>query len=310
MDDREGAEVLTYLSGSPASSFSTQYAAILSALLSPQMPQETNERTGEGISFCPAGAILSANLGNLPLIDLRRTHPKTAAAEVEWQVSGQTRLDILHSHDVHIWDKFAEKVGVDKLTISNAYGYRWRNYFGRDQLRSAVEALENDPTNRRVSVFAWDPGADGMDSHHRIFPKSTPCPVGFHLSTSIQHMTKHQASPPRDLNSTLWIRSSDVFVGLPYDVMGHTILMGLLANELKMGLGWLTVSLAHPHLYDVHRDMAKTALANIRAQPSVRISSLTLSEVENNTSLLFDYYSWAQRATRWPAYDPKPEVVL
>ena len=112
------------------------------------------------------------------------------------------------------------------------------------------------------------------------------------------------------MNSTLWIRSSDVFVGLPYDVMGHAMLMGLMASELDMRPGWLNVSLAHPHLYDVHRNMARVSLTKVfRRRPEVQVAGVSLGEVEEEPGVLVDLYGAAQKLATWPQFEPKPEVV-
>ena len=300
--------------------YAAQYTDLLRALLNPSAFREVNERTGVGISFAPQGWTLTTNVGRgLPLVNIRRTHPRTAAAEVEWFVSGEKSLGRLHAHKVHMWDAFAkldvipERVwglpvqdfikGKRKvLVVDTAYGYRWRRHFGRDQLREAVNTLAEEPTSRRVVVTAWDPGVDGM----RAKQLATPCPFGFSLSISRSERNSM-------LNSSLWIRSSDVFVGLPYDVMGHAILMGLLAAELDMRPGWLNVSLAHPHLYDVHRDMAAEGLEHVALRgmttPRVVVPHLTLSEVEETPGVLVVWYEKAQSLTEWPAFNPRPEVV-
>ncbi len=324
--------------------YAAQYTDLLRALLDPSAFRDVNERTGVGISFAPQGWTLTTNVGRgLPLVDIRRTHPRTAAAEVEWFVSGEKSLSRLHAHKIHVWDAFArlmKGVPVPELVVDTAYGYRWRRHFGRDQLREAVNTLAEEPTSRRVVVAAWDPGADGM----RAEQLATPCPFGFSLSTSrtpggyeIRRRrarvttTLHPGNNPvgtdperppalelasperRMLNSSLWIRSSDVFVGLPYDVMGHAMLMGLLAAELDMRPGWLNVSLAHPHLYDVHRDMAAEGLEHVALRgtttPRVVVPHLTLSEVEETPGVLVVWYEKAQSMTEWPAFNPRPEVV-
>lgn len=291
--------------------YPTQYALLLRALLlSPD--REVNRRTGAAISLIPSGHTLTIRSGpSLPLIGLRRTYPRTAAAEVEWFVSGERNLRMLHRFGVHIWDQFAESNlscddwlkarGASKLEVSSAYGYRWRRHFGRDQLREAVETLREDPTSRRAAVFAWDPALEDM----RRSQLAVPCPVGFSLFSSMP-----RGGSARELHSTLWIRSSDVFVGLPYDVMGHAMLMGLIASELGMRPGWLSVSLAYPHLYDVHRGMAQEALGVGHGElPWVRIADVSLSEVEEGPGILVSAYGKAQGLTNWPSFDPRPKVV-
>jgi thymidylate synthase len=41
-------------------------------------------------------------------------------------------------------------------TINGAYGYRWRLYFGKDQLRQVVDMLRKNPADRRAVITMWD----------------------------------------------------------------------------------------------------------------------------------------------------------
>jgi thymidylate synthase len=181
---------------------------------------------------------------------IRKTWPKTAAAEIAWFLLGRKDVDFIRSY-APIWDKFVEE---DGQTVEAAYGYRWRNHFGRDQIDDAIKTLVSNKTDRRVFISAWDPGVDGLG----VPSKNVPCPVGFTLSITDDK-----------LNSTLLIRSSDVFVGLPYDVMGHALLMTAILASIRhesvshgrLQLGKMHVTLAHPHLYEPHLDMVDTALS-------------------------------------------------
>ncbi len=212
---------------------------------------ETNGRTGREIAMLPYPVGFSVDLRSrrLPLPGNRRVWPATAAAEVAWFVSGKQDVTWLRQY-CPIWDKFTED---DGKTIKAAYGYRWRIAFGRDQLREGIDALIDDPTNRRVYISTWDPSNDGLNEKDQ---RNVPCPVGFTLSLV-----------DGALNSALLIRSSDVFVGLPYDVMGHALLMDAIAESVAArGLGWAHVTLAHPHIYAVHYDMAGQSLDRIWAE--------------------------------------------
>lgn len=286
--------------GTGPAPFSAQYAGLLNRLLGPAGVRETNRRTGQGIAVLPEGAHLTADLrhGLLPVVDVRLTRPRTAAAEVAWFLTGARRVDELHRHGVRIWDDFAEAGEVD-----TAYGWRWRRAFGRDQLREAVETLVEDASSRRVFVSAWDPSRDGM----RACQLNSPCPVGFTLSTA-----------GGALNSTLLLRSSDVFVGLPYDAMGHCVLVTAIAQELELPAGMVSFALAHPHLYDGHRDDAAEGLrrrsgwasrpARVALCPVPLWEACTTSGAD---ALVGHYAGEAAREAaegRLPTFDPRPEV--
>lgn len=267
----------------------------------PQM-RMYNERTGTFISVLPEvfdAFTLDLSDGLLPLPGNRRVFPGTAAAEIAWFLSGDRSVGWLRKH-TKIWDKFTEDNGE---TVDAAYGYRWRSHFGRDQIALAMEALRKNPSDRRVVVSAWDPAEDGLGAPS----KQVPCPVLFTLST---HERRDGPSVKHSLNMAVFKRSTDVFVGLPYDVMGHALLLQALAFELGMDIGLMHFTLAHPHMYDTHEDMAKESLRQSVSVQQPRMPSWRTSDIEEGP----DKYVEAARAllsddAKHP-YNPRPELVL
>lgn len=45
----------------------------------------------------------------------------------------------------------------DQKTLNGAYGYRWREHFGYDQLKEISKMLAKDPSTRRAVLSMWDP---------------------------------------------------------------------------------------------------------------------------------------------------------
>ena len=278
--------------------FRHTYAELLSSLLfGDKAHHEINERTGQGIRSLPPTSF-SIDLSNniLPVCGVRKTYPATAAAEVAWFIQGTKDPEFI-SRYAPIWDKFKEEDG----TIEAAYGPRWRSHFGRDQLVDAIETLAKDPTDRRCWISTWDPATDGLGQPS----KSVPCPVGFSLSI-------------RDgrLNSALMIRSSDVFVGLPYDVMGHALLMRIIASSIgRTALGTMHVTLAHPHLYDVHKEMGWQAMVSPPGDASLIMPrDWELFGVEKNPEKYVQHIkelaSFDLAAGKAPVFSCKPELVI
>jgi len=278
--------------------FSEQYHQLLRALML-FASTETNERTGVDINFLPSGWMLSLDLhrGVLPLINGRKTFPRTAAIEVAWYLTGDKSLSMLREYNVaSIWEPFADENDL----VQTAYGYRWRDHFFRDQLRAAVEALRADPTNRRVYVTAWDPNQDGMAAEQA----NTPCPIGFTLTT-------HELDGQRHLNMNVYIRSSDVFVGLPYDVMGHAMLQGVLAASLGMECGMLNLTLSHPHLYACHREhVGEYFNCSANAQvPEMPLVMWEMPQVEVDIDGFITQYANMAGDVTWPEFHCRPELV-
>lgn len=277
------------------------YWQLLDLLLNSTM-HEVNQRTGVEISMLRGGYCFKLDLadGRLPVQGLRKTYPKTAAAELAWFLQGDKSVRWLERH-TKIWSKFVED---DGHTVLASYGYRWRRHFGRDQILGAVSALSANPTDRRVFVSAWDPAGDGLGEQNQ---RNVPCPVGFTFSVT-----------GGEMHSSLVIRSSDVFVGLPYDVMGHAMLMQVVAASVSQTLGrcvrpgTMTVTLAHPHLYACHYEFAREALykAHEQSQPLVALQPHNLWHVEDDPDAFVQAYADEAGRAYWPSFDPRPELVL
>lgn len=275
--------------------FNTAYHDLLGDLVSSPF-SEVNERTGVEIKMIPGGYSFKIDLSDqtLPVTGSRKLFPHVAAAEIAWFIRGDQDTVFLNQHGVKIWDKFVE---ADGKTVEAAYGYRWRYAFDRDQLWCAIEALRKNSTDRRIWVQAWDPRVDGLGAAGQ---KNVPCPVGFTLSL-VDGL----------LHSSLFIRSSDVFVGLPYDVMGHAMLMAVVAASVgAMGLGSMHVTLAHAHLYKSHYDMVDAALSQTMYPQGPKLYAWTRDDVLRDPDGFVWTYRKAAQDVAWPSYSPKPELIL
>ncbi|UGL62806.1 thymidylate synthase [Xanthomonas phage MET13-T1] len=290
-------------------------------------PIEANERTGTRVHVGRGGTAFRVDLsdGLLPTVGYRKTFPRSAAAEAAWYISGEQDATFITKY-APLWDKFVEEIpyehdysrppvgavpnvmyrthmeGDRKVAgpefirgVKSAYGYRWRRHFDRDQLRLAVEALRKDPTDRRCYVSAWDPAEDGLGAQGQ---KNVPCPTSFTFSVT-----------GGELHSSLFLRSSDLFVGLPYDVMGHALLMDAVAHELRIRPGVMHVTLAHAHLYESHWQMAAEMLQQEPVVPQLQLPGWTLSQVEQHPDDYVVRYAEEAKQHQWPAYNPKPEVI-
>ena len=277
---------------------------VIDILTSPY--EEVNKRTGVKIKTLRGSVTLKIDLssGELPRIHLRKTYPHIAAAEVAWFLSADRDITWLKKY-AKIWDKFTEYDG----TIKNAYGYRWRKHFRRDQIKLAVEALKKDQTDRQTVIMAWDPANDGLGTG---IEKNVPCPVGFTLSVV-----------DCELHSTLLMRSSDVFVGLPYDIMGQAILMQVLATSIGVNMGTMTFTLAHPHIYENHISIAQTCFDNyfdtcveyqhLPFPTNVLPENWTVEEVEADKDGFVGFYKNygpLYCAKDFKMFNPKVDIVL
>lgn len=278
--------------------FYDTWGAIMSWILTSGV-EEKNARTGRRVKVGRGGTSFRVDLsdGILPTAGFRKMFPKSAAAEVAWFLMGTQDASFIRRH-APLWDKFVEPIWKEGVTfegIKAAYGYRWRTHFGRDQLIEAVNALSADPSDRRCVVVAWDPAEDGNGAKGQ---KNVPCPMAYTLSLTVG-----------ELHSSLLIRSSDVFVGLPYDVMGHAMLMDAIAATLRVKLGVMHITLAHPHLYEDHWDMAVQCLQQAPVVPRLQLPGFNLQQIARAPDDYVERVAAEAKAAEWPAFNPKPFIV-
>lgn len=291
----------------PAELFPDLYEELLWKLLRRGI-EERNERTGHVVRVLPFGPTsFSLDLGGLllPVAGNRKLFPATAAAEVAWMLMGTQDATFMLKHAKVVWEKFVEDervgdgFGGDEPTgrkiVRAAYGYRWRKRFGRDQLHLAIKSLKANPSDRRIWISAWDPAEDGLG---RIGQLNVPCPVGFTLSIVDGRLC-----------SAYMLRSSDVFVGLPYDVMGHAMLMQAIAVELKADLGVMHFTLAHPHLYDSHFGFAEESLHHKRKHQVPMALGRTIGRIVEDPDGYVELYRTVGKTVPWPDFCPRPDVI-
>ena len=283
--------------------FFDAYGAIVAWVFSGET--ELNERTGVRVKVGRGGTAFRVDLrdGLLPTVGFRKTFPESAAAEVAWYLRGEQDAAFIRRY-APLWDKFVEPIEqrtdewpyIRKTEgVKAAYGYRWRSHFGRDQIRLAVEALKRDPSDRRCYVSAWDPAEDGLGA---LGQRNVPCPAAFTFSVL-----------GGELHSSIILRSSDVFVGLPYDVMGHALLMDAVAHELRLRPGVMHVTLAHAHLYESHWELTAEMMKQEPVVPSLQLPGWTLSQIERDPDDYVVRYAEEAKQMTWPTFNPRPEVV-
>lgn len=122
----------------------------------------------------------------------RNANPFFHFMECLWMVAGRK--------DVKWISQFNKSFGQfsdDKKTFHGAYGDRWVNHFGTDQMLTIVEILKKNPSDRRAVLTMWDPeidlGFEGLDF---------PC------NTQIYFDATHG-----QLNMTVCCRSNDIVWG-------------------------------------------------------------------------------------------------
>lgn len=218
--------------------FDTIYQGIIKKIMSEGI-EELNERTGHKTKAIP-GITFSLDIekDGFPVMTLRKNPLKSPIAEQVWFIQGEKEVNFLRKF-TKIWDLFTEEDG----TISAAYGWRWRHHFGRDQLGKTIELLEKEPSSRHGVIVTWDPADDGYGGTPK---KNVPCPYTYTINIIGGRLNMHNI-----------LRSEDMMLGGPFDVLGFALLQCMIAQRLGVRPGIYTHSISNAHIYDNHYEGAK-----------------------------------------------------
>jgi thymidylate synthase len=223
------------------------------------------DRTGTG-TLSLFGAQLRFDLAaGFPLITTKKVHLKSIIHELLWFISGDTNIRYLREHGVSIWDEWADENGE----LGPVYGSQWRRWpaVGSagsgsregevryiDQLAGAVDQIRDDPDSRRIVLSAWNVGEISR-------MKLPPCHLLFQFNVAAER-----------LSCSMYMRSCDVFLGLPFNIASYALLTQMIAQTTGLGLGDLIISLGDAHIYNNHVEQTRLQLSRPpRALPQMRL---------------------------------------
>lgn len=105
---------------------------------------------------------------------------------------------------------------------------------GFDQIAEMVRLIKDDPNSRRIFMTAWN--VKDLDKMALV-----PCHVSvqFHVAKGILHTTMYQ-------------RSADMGLGVPYNIASYALLTHMLCHLCDLQPGVLTMNLGDVHVYHNH----------------------------------------------------------
>jgi thymidylate synthase len=165
-----------------------------------------------------------------PVVTSKKIFFKKALAEFKWIYEGRTDLQYLHKHKIFWWDDFAKNNNLGKV-----YGYQVKKFNGIfDQIEYAINEIKNN--SRRALITLWNP-TDLQD-------QALPC-----CYTQFNFMRSNGK-----LNMAVNFRSSDLFLGLPYDIIVCALFLNTIAKETGLQPNMLGLNLINAHIYENHNE--------------------------------------------------------
>ena len=220
-------------------------------------------RNGKTLTVFGSSMHFSLENGELPLLTTKKVAWKTCLKELLWFISGSTNNDLLNEQNVKIWNGNSSREFLDSRGLVNnrvndlgpVYGHQWRffnadystcddsyNGKGVDQLDYIIKQLK-DPKerySRRLLMSAWNPGQlDEM-----ALP---PCHV----------LVQFNVLPGDRLSCSLYQRSGDVGLGVPFNIASYSFLTHLIAFHCGLKAHEFCYHLGNCHIYDDHIEQLK-----------------------------------------------------
>lgn len=218
------------------------------------------DRTGTG-TYSVFGRQMRFNLAEgFPLITTKKMFLRGIIHELLWFLSGDTNINYLTEHDVHIWDEWAD----DKGELGPVYGAQWRSWQAPDgqtidQISRVLKDLKQNPYSRRHIVSAWNVA----EVDQMALP---PCHLLFQFYVADGR-----------LSCQLYQRSADMFLGVPFNIASYALLTLMMAQVCDLEPGDFVHTLGDTHLYSNHIEQADKQLARaphtlpqMRLNPAVR----------------------------------------
>jgi thymidylate synthase len=240
-----------------------QYLDIIKDILSRGTWEEG--RNGRTKSIFGSSMRFSLADGKIPILTTKKTAWKTCLKELLWFIRGDTDNQLLKDQGVHIWDgnttrEFLDSRGLNHYReglIGPGYGFQWRHFGGDynsstagvleggikgvDQLQQIIDALK-DPaqrTSRRLIMTAWNP----CQLDEMALP---PCHI----------LCQFNVHDGNKLSCSMYQRSVDVVLGLPFNIASYSLLTHLLAKHCGLEAYEFVHFMGNCHLYDNAIDAA------------------------------------------------------
>lgn len=233
-------------------------------------------RNGEVLSHF-GDMIECDNISNLfPLITTKKVFFRGIVEELLWFLRGSTNANELKNKNVNIWNGNSSRTYLDEIGLTDykegelgpVYGWQWRKFGkkydanniitqetqetqdtqdtqdiqenkGCDQLEFILSELIKDNNSRRAVLSAWNP----CDLNKMALP---PCHILYIFNKTHEGLCCH-----------LTLRSSDLFLGLPFNIASSALLTIIISHVLHITAAKICLSICDAHIYIEHIEQVK-----------------------------------------------------
>lgn len=192
-----------------------------------------------------ASIVLEDSSRNILDVEARRLNYRFMVAEWLWMSFGRSDVKTIAQYNSRI-AAFSD----DGVFFEGAYG----PHFNAQRFR-VMQKLRRDPATRQAVMQVPRPQRDTKDE---------PCTL------SLQFLCRGGK-----LHCVATMRSSDVWLGLPYDVFNFTQIQNWLAGDLMLERGWFMLNAGSLHLYERDRkDADRVIVEGLRQRNTMSTRAL------------------------------------
>ena len=262
-----------------------------------------------------------------PLLTTKKVFIRGIIHELLWFIKGDSNIKYLVDNNVHIWDEWGYKrfkeaqnsksqIPNSKLTkeeyiqkirelpvehpfvkrfgeLGPVYGVMWRKWpaaDGRkiDQLAWAIEKLRKTPQRKHILVSAWNPEYTyemALAGKSVVLPA---CHTFFHLNVDDKNR----------LSLELYMRSADVFLGVPFNIASYSLLTLMIAQITGFAPHEFILTWGDVHIYENH---IKAVKEQLKRKPKPLPTMKLNPKVKNIDDFKFEDFTLED-------YDPYPAI--
>lgn len=260
----------------------------------------TLEESRNGNAYTVFGSSMHFSLENnvVPFMTTKKLAWRTCLRELLWFIKGDTNNKHLKEQNVKIWNGNASREFLDSRGLTNleeddlgpVYGHQWRHFNaeykncntdysgkGVDQLSYIINSLK-DPKeikSRRLVMSAWNP----CQIEQMALP---PCHV----------LCQFNVTDGNKLSCSLYQRSGDIGLGVPFNIASYSILTHLIAHHCNLDATDFYYYLGNCHIYDDHVEQLREQIVRIPYQfPTIKITELCedIDDYNQNMFLIDNY---------------------
>jgi thymidylate synthase len=243
------------------------------------------KNTRNGITYSHFAHLLKFDISDkFPLLTTKKMFFKGIVEELLWFLRGSVNSKELESKGVNIWKgnssrEFLDANGFfnyDEGYLGPIYGYQWRSFNGKiDQLKYLLEEIQLE-NSRRILINAWNP----CQLHEQALP---PCHILYNFFKNND-----------EISCMMYMRSSDLFLGLPFNIASTALLTHIIAKVSGFKVKDIAISICDCHIYHEHIEPLNIQLERIPYEfPSIHIKK----EIDINNLSIDEKIKWIENLT-------------